>query len=176
MGNRLLEKTMSDEFRNLVQRINDVYTERNACVSLIARMALKMGLRAGMKNDPGTIAFSNVCYIDLPSGQISWHIADKDMHYFVGIPDYDDIWDGHDTPTKYERVKKPGFEPELFWPDGMKCHTDEQQCEWPHCVNAKSGPSYFDHECQRRFLIAMGMPICPKCKEPIRDEMGHSCP
>lgn len=98
---------MPDQYGTLVSRINATYRERNACVSLIAKMAHKQGLKVGILHDETALAFHNVVYIDLPSGQISWHIADEDMDYFEGLPVYEGHWDGHDTPTKYERVKNP---------------------------------------------------------------------
>jgi hypothetical protein len=101
---------------DLIQRIaelrilnNAAYRERNACVALIARMALALGLKAGIRRDNGETVrpeFRNLVYIDLPNGQISWHVADTDMDLFEGLPPYNGEWDGHSVETKYSRMKE----------------------------------------------------------------------
>jgi len=50
-----------------------------------------------------------VVYISSPAGQLSWHIAPDDVELFAHVPkvtpdDKRAEWDGHDTPTKYERL------------------------------------------------------------------------
>jgi len=46
-----------------------------------------------------------VVYIDLPSGQASWHIHDSEIVLFKGVPFFKDRkWDGHTTEDKYQRV------------------------------------------------------------------------
>lgn len=50
-----------------------------------------------------------VVYIDTPAGQLSWHLALSDLDLFAHVPtvapeDYRAQWDGHDTPTKYDRL------------------------------------------------------------------------
>ena len=83
------------------------YLERNKCVALIARMALSMGLKAGRARTAieGWSADWHGCiYIDLPSGQVSWHYHDSQESLFSRLPCYAGSWDGHDTPEKYRRV------------------------------------------------------------------------
>ena len=83
------------------------YLERNRCVALIARMALAMGLRAGTARtaiEGWDEAWHGVVYIDLPTGQASWHYHDSQAHLFANLPAYTGTWDGHDTPEKYRRV------------------------------------------------------------------------
>ena len=43
-------------------------------------------------------------FIDLPTGQASWHYHDREAHLFAGLPPYTKPWDGHTTPEKYERL------------------------------------------------------------------------
>lgn len=86
------------------------YAERNKCVALIARMALAMGLRVGTKQHAVEDAaweddWRTIVFIDLPTGQISWHFHDSEKELLKGLPEYPGTWDGHDTPTKYERVR-----------------------------------------------------------------------
>ena len=49
-------------------------------------------------------AWHNCIYIDLPTGQVSWHIHDREMVQFSHLPSYEGEWDGHDTPEKYRRL------------------------------------------------------------------------
>ncbi len=88
----------------------EVYAERNKCIALSARMALKLGLKAGLMDldvyDPG---WSKVVVIDLPSGQVSWHVPDEELNFFLFLGPYDGKWDGHTTDEKYERVLDPGL-------------------------------------------------------------------
>lgn len=83
------------------------YAERNQCVALIARMAIAAGMKAGIAKTaiPGWSEDWHSCvYIDLPTGQVSWHFHNSHAWMFDGLPAYDDRWDGHDTPEKYRRV------------------------------------------------------------------------
>lgn len=86
------------------------YRERNRCVALIARMALQLGLRVGVRKHPADDKgwepdWRTVVFIDLPTGQVSWHFHDSERGLLEGLPPYPERWDGHDTPTKYERVR-----------------------------------------------------------------------
>jgi hypothetical protein len=50
-----------------------------------------------------------VVYVHTPAGQMSWHIAPGDVELFAHVPKVTPDsplaqWDGHDTPTKYERL------------------------------------------------------------------------
>jgi len=84
--------------------INEVYTERNRLVA-----ALTYFFHAGTKKtaiegwDP---EWHNCVYIDLPTGQASWHYHDKDAHLFSHLPPYEGEWDGHVTEEKYRRLEE----------------------------------------------------------------------
>jgi hypothetical protein len=84
--------------------LNAAYRERNQVVAALARCfpsGLKKTAIEGW--DP---AWHNCVYIDLPTGQASWHIHDDDAELFAGLPPYIGEWDGHSTPEKYERLAK----------------------------------------------------------------------
>ncbi len=88
------------------EQMDAVYLERNRCVLLAARLALANGLAAGMgideKEEPG---WQHVIYIDLPTGQVSWHIPDSFLAEIGGmLPAYLKPWDGHTTEEKYWRM------------------------------------------------------------------------
>ena len=99
--------TAAAELAQMRQRKDDAYMERNRCVALVARMALALGLRAGVARtaiEGWSEDWHGCVYIDLPTGQASWHFHDSQAALFTGLPAYDGKWDGHTTPEKYERV------------------------------------------------------------------------
>jgi hypothetical protein len=88
----------------------DAYRERTRCVAAIAWLALRCGLRAGLGRhtpdpdptwDPEWLA---VVYVELPSGQVSWHVPDACRWLFEGLPHFDPGWDGHTLDTKHQRL------------------------------------------------------------------------
>ena len=82
------------------------YLERNRCVALVARMALAMGMKAGVAKtaiEGWSEDWHGCVYVDLPAGQVSWHFHDSQLWLFSGLPAYAGEWDGHDTPEKYRR-------------------------------------------------------------------------
>lgn len=88
-------------------RKNGAYEERNRCVALLARMARHMGMNVGLRrsNIEGWGEEWHGCvYIDLPTGQVSWHYHDSHAPMFYGLPTYEMPYDGHTTPEKYSRV------------------------------------------------------------------------
>lgn len=96
------------EMTEMEARKDAAYLERNQCVALIARMALAMGHRAGVARtaiEGWSDDWHGCVYIDLPTGQVSWHFHDSQAYLFDGLPAYAGAWDGHDTPEKYRRVE-----------------------------------------------------------------------
>lgn len=89
-------------------RKDAAYAERDQVVALCAKMARAMGLRVGMGLHPEDDKdwdpeWRHIVYIDLPTGQVSWHVRDSEMPLFAGVDEYPGTFDGHDTPTKYAR-------------------------------------------------------------------------
>lgn len=87
--------------------LDDVYAERNRCVALIARLALNNGWHAGIKQHVGAEwedDWRNVIFVDIPTGQLSWHIHDSQLYLFAFLPLYDADWDHHTTDEKYTRI------------------------------------------------------------------------
>jgi hypothetical protein len=78
------------------------YLERNRVVAALACcFPAGVGRTAIEGWDP---EWENVVYIDLPTGQVSWHFHDDHAHLFASLQKYPGTWDGHDTPEKYRRV------------------------------------------------------------------------
>lgn len=68
------------------------YTWRNTCIYLALHEASVLGIPCGIALDPQEPAWP-VAYIELPTGQISWH-----------LPAHPTEWDGHDGATKTQRI------------------------------------------------------------------------
>lgn len=99
---------------DLVENKDNAYAERNKCVALIARMAIKLDLVVGLarhheEDKDWEDDWRNIVFIELPSGQVSWHIHDSDLPMFKSLLPYEGKWDGHTTELKYERVLNPGL-------------------------------------------------------------------
>lgn len=118
----------------MTEETDQAYTERNRLVAVLARL-----WPAGIKRTdiPGWDAeWHNCVYIDLPTGQVSWHYHDRDAHLFADLPAYSGEWDGHTTEEKYRRLAASMFrsppDPNAAkhdappWPAG--CH-DPNSCE-----------------------------------------------
>lgn len=95
--------------------VNSIYTERNKLVAALARVCPMFGITVGIKRAPEDAKQEDkdwpIIYIDLPTGQVSWHIHIAEMELFLGVPDYRGTWDGHDTCDKYRRL--------LLWSEAL---------------------------------------------------------
>lgn len=94
--------------QELEEQKNGAYSERNKCVALIAKMAVSLGIKAGVREHPLEDTrwendWRTVVFIDLPTGQVSWHFHDSEQHLLGGLPRYIGQWDGHSTEEKYRR-------------------------------------------------------------------------
>jgi hypothetical protein len=78
------------------------YLERNQVVAALAK-CLPSGV-ARTAIDGWSEDWHGCVYIDLPTGQVSWHYHDSQAHLFEGLPAYTKPWDGHSTEEKYRRV------------------------------------------------------------------------
>jgi hypothetical protein len=93
---------------------NGAYAERNKVLSLMARMALALGWKAGVGGHPEsdttwerdwmTILFIEIPGVDGGFVQCSWHFHDSEKHLLSHLPLYEKPWDGHGNEEKYRRV------------------------------------------------------------------------
>ena len=78
---------------------DEAYLDRNLAVQVMAKMALQLGCRVGVREREEEWS---ILYIDLPTGQVSWHIPASEL---IGdFRDYEGEWDGHDLEMKRRRV------------------------------------------------------------------------
>ena len=77
-----------------------LYRERHHLVSHLAAIYPAVMV---MNADPDAPDWP-VIYLTLPTGQVSWHIAPRDMDLFRHVPVGSAEWDGHDVVEKYGRL------------------------------------------------------------------------
>jgi hypothetical protein len=82
---------------------DEAYRQRNYLVAALARL-FPSGIRA--TNIEGWDPEWHGCvYIDLPSGQISYHYHDSEAHLFAHLPPYTKEWDGHGKELVHNRLR-----------------------------------------------------------------------
>lgn len=86
-----------------MESLNAAYRERAHLVALLAAI-----YPAEFRENPDPdYADWPIIYVDLPTGQASWHISPADVGLFSGIRFGTDAeWDGHTTEAKYDRIGK----------------------------------------------------------------------
>lgn len=99
---------LSARVRELVEQKDGAYRERDMCVAGLAALAVRLGWsawRGKHVGEPWDHDWRNIIFINLPSGQVSWHIHDSELEMFAFLPEIlEREWDGHTTAQKYERV------------------------------------------------------------------------
>lgn len=85
-------------------RLNEVYNERDRLVALIS--SLYPSHLARHEGEDWDDDWRNVVYIDTPEGQLSWHIANKEVPLFGHLITGENNWDGHTTEEKYNRIER----------------------------------------------------------------------
>lgn len=91
----------------MTDQLTNAYRER---AQLLALLAATFGPEFAhiSESDPGAPGWP-VLTLELPSGQVSWHIAPDDVELFSHVrptTEADRAWDGHSTGEKYRRVAK----------------------------------------------------------------------
>lgn len=84
------------------QTMDNIYTERNRLVALLA--SEWPSLIAPDPEDPDY----HIVYISIPTGQVSWHIPHHDIHMFRDVKkakSNQGLWDGHSTEEKHDRIR-----------------------------------------------------------------------
>lgn len=81
---------------------DQVYLERNHLVAALARL-FPSGTKYTNIEDWNP-EWHGCVYIDLPSGQISYHFHDSHTHLFAGLPPYQGEYDGHSKDDVHRRL------------------------------------------------------------------------
>lgn len=92
----------ADRLTEMEARKDAAYLERNQVVAALAKCFPSGVARTAIEG--WSEDWHGCVYIDLPTGQASWHFHDSQAHLFRDLPPYTGTWDGHDTPEKYRRL------------------------------------------------------------------------
>lgn len=91
----------------LHDRANAAYTERNRVIAALAQAVINNGGKAWhATHDEAEPGWRTLVFIELPTGQASWHIPDSEAGLFDFLPCGPNAWDGHTTEQKYERLDR----------------------------------------------------------------------
>lgn len=110
---------LEQENARLRKVTESTYFERDACVGLISKFAMQLGMPVGtgkfevtQENEGGnrSLQSQNRVVIDLPTGQVSWDFLDDDAHLFSGLPEYKDSLKYENVRDVYMKVMEPGLE------------------------------------------------------------------
>jgi len=86
--------------------LGKVYGDRNHVAILAAELAKRAGYEVAIGTDPEEPDWP-VLYIMLPTGQVSWHMKDKDLQGLTHrFPRRDIVWDGHTVRQKNKRIRQ----------------------------------------------------------------------
>lgn len=93
---------LEEEVEKLRERKDGAYLERNRVVAALAKCFPSGTARTAIEG--WSDDWHGCVYIDLPTGQVSWHFNDAHADLFADLPPYSGSWDGHDTDEKYRRL------------------------------------------------------------------------
>ena len=97
-------RRQNELFLNLKKDKDGAYHERNMLVSALSKIyPSSLGKHDENDKDWGK-EWLNIVYIQLPTGQASWHLHDLDLPLFAHLEYGSTKWDGHTTEEKYERL------------------------------------------------------------------------
>jgi hypothetical protein len=111
-------ETRADENGDLRRQLDvaldatvDAFRQRDMCLSLLARMAVTLGLEvylaldARQHEDGG---FRHVLGIELPSGRVGFHVHDDELGMFSFLTIEPRQWEDCDGDENWRRVLEPG--------------------------------------------------------------------
>lgn len=81
-----------------------VYHERDMLVCALSKLFPAYLARHSDEDKEWEDDWRWIVYIELPTGQVSWHIHDKERELFNHLEVKVNNWDGHDTKLKYDRL------------------------------------------------------------------------
>lgn len=85
------------------------YAERDQLVRALSKMFPAWLERHPDSDTQWEDGWRWIVFIHLPTGQATWHIPDRELHWFDHLERRDGCsWDGHSTQEKYERLAAIG--------------------------------------------------------------------
>lgn len=97
---RLLEQ----EKERLAAEKETAYRERNLLVAFMSKVFPSHLARHDDADETWDDEWRNIVYIQLPTGQVSWHIHDEELPNFAHLEVRENDWDGHTSEEKYARL------------------------------------------------------------------------
>lgn len=92
------------EIERLTTEKDEAYRQRNHLVAALAHLFPSgSGIRA-TNIDGWEPDWHGCVYVDLPTGQISYHYHDSQAGLFADLPSYAKPWDGHDKDAVHSRL------------------------------------------------------------------------
>lgn len=85
------------------------YLERDACIGLLARLAVSLGMTAGRIGSETEHGLEKRVVIDLPSGQVSWEYLEPEAHLFEWLPVYEGSVEERSVQDTYITIMNPGL-------------------------------------------------------------------
>lgn len=91
--------------RELEVQKDGAYSERNQLVAALSKLFPSWMEWHSEEDTSWDNDWRNIIFIELPTGQVSWHIHDSEVSHFQHLTKkVGSSWDGHTTEEKYNRV------------------------------------------------------------------------
>ena len=102
---------LQDRVLELTSQKNSAFAERYLLVAALSKRF--PGGLARHVDDGRTVLLRDVVYLDLPTGQVSWHLLSSQLPWFSHLKPYEGEWDGHDKRERYRRLQalQPDVQP-----------------------------------------------------------------
>jgi hypothetical protein len=98
---------LKEELEQVKKSRDNAYWERNQLVAALSKIYPSYLGYHEISDKSWDKDWMNIVYMELPTGQVSWHIHKSDLENFSHLRDYIKIkWDGHSTEEKYDRIRK----------------------------------------------------------------------
>lgn len=82
-----------------------VYAERDRLVAVLSKLFPSFLARHPESDESWEDDWRWIVYVELPTGQASWHIHDSELSWFDHLERREGLfWDGHTTEEKYARL------------------------------------------------------------------------
>jgi hypothetical protein len=92
------------EVRRLREQKDGAYKERDALVCALSKLFPSWLARHPDSDTSWDKDWRWIVFVQLPTGQASWHIHDSERSMFDHLAVGENCWDGHNNERKYERL------------------------------------------------------------------------
>lgn len=103
-NHRIVE--LENYYREEEHSKNVAYHERDMLVAVLSKQFPSYLAKHDPNDKDWDAEWCNIVYIDMPTGQCSWHIKDNELPLFSHLEYGENNWDGHTTVEKYIRLSK----------------------------------------------------------------------